>query len=65
MLLGADWLVFDGTGAGAESTDRYEYVDVRDFAHAEVLALITPDAGGERMIIKGQTFTWQEFGTRL
>ncbi len=38
---------------------------MRDFAHAEVLALITPDASGERIIIKGQTFTWQQFGTSL
>ncbi|KAL1941531.1 hypothetical protein VTO73DRAFT_6970 [Trametes versicolor] len=54
--------VFKGIVAhGGFMRDKYEYVDVRDFAHAEVLALITPDAGGERMIIKGQTFTWQEF----
>ncbi|KAI0367231.1 D-lactaldehyde dehydrogenase [Pilatotrama ljubarskyi] len=39
----------------------FEYVDVRDFAHAELLALITPQAGGERFIIRGGSFVWQDF----
>lgn len=42
---------------------RYEWVDVRDLAHAQVLVLITPDAGGERFIIRGGSYVWQQFGT--
>ncbi|KAI0635004.1 NAD-P-binding protein [Trametes polyzona] len=49
------------TGHGAWMNNGYEYVDVRDFAHAEVLALISPDVGGERIITCGQRFTWQGF----
>lgn len=41
---------------------RSEWVDVRDLAHAQVLVLITPDAGGERFIIRGGSYVWQQFG---
>ncbi|KAI0349758.1 NAD-P-binding protein [Trametes cingulata] len=59
-----DW--FDHVVKGDLSGDAlvkngYEYVDVRDFAHAELLALITPKAGDERFIIRGGSFVWQDF----
>ncbi|KAI0674147.1 NAD-P-binding protein [Trametes maxima] len=59
-----DWFnhVVKGDLSGdALTKNGYEYVDVRDFAHAELLALITPIAGGERFIIRGGSFIWQEF----
>ncbi|KAI0777495.1 NAD-P-binding protein [Trametes elegans] len=42
-------------------TGGFSWVDVRDLATAEVLALITPDAGGERFIISGGHASWREF----
>ncbi|KAH9855692.1 D-lactaldehyde dehydrogenase [Lenzites betulinus] len=41
--------------------DGYDWVDVRDVAHAEVLSLLTPNAGGERFIIRGGPYVWQKF----
>lgn len=38
------------------------YVDVRDIAHAHVLALQKPEAGGNRFIIAAGPFKWQDFG---
>ena len=37
-------------------------MDVRDLAHAHTLALKTPEAGGERFIIRGGRAVWQDFG---
>jgi len=37
------------------------YVDVRDVALAHVLALETPEAGGERFLVSRQRYDWQEF----
>ncbi|OJT14836.1 NADPH-dependent aldehyde reductase ARI1 [Trametes pubescens] len=59
-----DWA--DHVVKGDLSGDRLvkngsEWVDVRDLAHAQVLALITPDAGGERFIIRGGAYVWQQF----
>ena len=42
--------------------NRFEWVDVRDLAHAHTLALKTPEAGGERFIIRGGRAVWQDFG---
>ncbi|KAI0827009.1 D-lactaldehyde dehydrogenase [Trametes gibbosa] len=41
--------------------EGFDWVDVRDVAHAEVLSLITPAAGGERLIIRGGSYVWQKF----
>lgn len=37
-----------------------EITDVRDIAEGHVRALTTPEAGGERIVLKGATVTWQE-----
>ena len=37
------------------------YIDVRDVALAHVLALETPEAGGERIVVAKQNFTWHSF----
>jgi len=39
------------------------FVDVRDVALAHVLALETPEAGGERIIVSSQPFFWHQFST--
>ncbi|KAI0777493.1 NAD-P-binding protein [Trametes elegans] len=57
------WHKYVVQGASAEDAPvkgGYAWVDVRDFAHSEILALITPEAGGERFIISAGRFTWQE-----
>ena len=41
---------------------RDVWVDVRDLATAHVLAITTPDAGGERVIVCPGPFKWQDFG---
>ncbi|KAI0659011.1 D-lactaldehyde dehydrogenase [Cubamyces menziesii] len=51
---------------GAQSGDAltktgYEYIDVRDFARTQILSLIKPEAGGERLIVSGHPFVWQQF----
>ena len=40
-----------------------DFVDVRDVALAHVLALETPEAGGERIIVSSQPFFWHQFST--
>ncbi|KAI0827008.1 NAD-P-binding protein [Trametes gibbosa] len=55
-----DRVVKSVSGGDGWMKNGYEYVDVRDFAHSEVLALITPDARGERIIIRGGSYTWQQ-----
>ncbi|PAV17621.1 D-lactaldehyde dehydrogenase [Pyrrhoderma noxium] len=37
------------------------WVDVRDAALGHVLAIISPDAGGQRIICSGGSFIWQEW----
>ncbi|RPD63136.1 NAD(P)-binding protein [Lentinus tigrinus ALCF2SS1-7] len=37
------------------------WVDVRDLATAHVLAITTPEAGGERVIVCSGPFKWQDF----
>lgn len=37
------------------------WVDVRDAALGHVLAIISPDAGGQRIICSGGSFVWQEW----
>ncbi|RPD65274.1 NAD(P)-binding protein [Lentinus tigrinus ALCF2SS1-7] len=39
----------------------HSWIDVRDLAHALVLAITTPAAGGERFIVAGGDFRWQDF----
>ena len=45
--------------------DSNSWVDVRDTALAHVLALQKEEAGGERFIISGGRFTWQDWGKRF
>ena len=35
---------------------------MRDLARAHVLALTVPEAGEERLIIRGGSYVWQQFG---
>ena len=35
---------------------------MRDLARAHVLALTVPEAGDERLIIRGGSYVWQQFG---
>ncbi|KAH9946470.1 NAD-P-binding protein [Amylocystis lapponica] len=37
------------------------WIDVRDYANANVTVLETPEAGGERFIVSAGTFTWEEW----
>ncbi|KAJ7109565.1 D-lactaldehyde dehydrogenase [Mycena crocata] len=37
------------------------WVDVRDIAYAHVLALLKPDAGGERIIVSAGAYVWQNW----
>jgi hypothetical protein len=37
------------------------WVDVRDLARAQVLALVTASAGGERIIISAGPWVWQDW----
>ncbi|RDX46682.1 NAD(P)-binding protein [Lentinus brumalis] len=39
----------------------HAWIDVRDLAHALVLAIKTPTAGGERLIVAAGAFRWQDF----
>ena len=39
----------------------HSWIDVRDLAHAHVLAVQTPAAGGERFIVSAGDFRWQDF----
>jgi len=39
------------------------FVDVRDVALAHVLALETPEAGGERIIVSNEPYSWHQFST--
>ncbi|KAI0695557.1 NAD-P-binding protein [Cerioporus squamosus] len=39
----------------------HSWIDVRDLAHALVLAIKTPAAGGERLIAAAGDFRWQDF----
>ncbi|KAI0765139.1 NAD(P)-binding protein [Fomes fomentarius] len=39
------------------------WVDVRDIARAHVLALLKPEAGGNRFIITAGPYKWQDFAT--
>ena len=41
------------------------FIDVRDVAEAQVLALEKEAAGGERIIISAGPFIWQQWGKRL
>jgi len=41
------------------------FVDVRDAALAHVLALETPEAGGERIIVSSQRYYWHDFTDAL
>ncbi|KAI0635003.1 D-lactaldehyde dehydrogenase [Trametes polyzona] len=59
-----DWYnhVVKGDLAGDDLVrNGLDWVDVRDLAQAEVLTLTTPNAGGERLIIRGGSFVWQQF----
>lgn len=38
------------------------WIDVRDLGLAHQLALEKEAAGGERLIVSGGTFKWQDFG---
>ena len=46
----------------SSSMGRHAYLDVRDLAHAIVLAITKPQAGNQRFIISGGHFRWQDFG---
>ena len=48
--------------ADKDSEYRSAWVDVRDLATAHVLAITTPEAGGERIIISHEKFKLQDFG---
>ena len=47
--------------ADKDSEYRSAWVDVRDLATAHVLAITTPEAGGERVIISPGNFKYQDF----
>ena len=47
---------------GSYGSNSAQWVDVRDLARAHVLALTVPEAGGERLIIRGGSYVWQQFG---
>ncbi|RPD79313.1 NAD(P)-binding protein [Lentinus tigrinus ALCF2SS1-7] len=46
-----------------EALTKYgaEWVDVRDLARAHVLGLTSPEVGGQRFIIRGGPYLWQQF----
>lgn len=46
----------------ADGFTRALWVDVRDIARAHVLALLKPEAGGNRFIITAGPYKWQDFG---
>ena len=50
--------------SSADSDDlcRSCWIDVRDLAEAHVLAIKKQEAGGERIIISGGPYKWQDFG---
>ncbi|KAI9058008.1 D-lactaldehyde dehydrogenase [Trametes sanguinea] len=39
----------------------YQYIDVRDFAKTQVESLLKEEAGGQRLIVTGHEFVWQQF----
>ncbi|KAI0325808.1 NAD-P-binding protein [Cubamyces sp. BRFM 1775] len=45
----------------ALATMGASYVDVRDIAQAHVLALLKPEAAGNRFICSARSFKWQDF----
>ncbi|KAK7036575.1 hypothetical protein VNI00_011508 [Paramarasmius palmivorus] len=52
----------DVFGASPETSPGHGWVDARDVAEAHVLALESPKAGGERIILcAGSPFVWQDF----
>ncbi len=58
---------FDGRGdsrlAFADAcADRSSWIDVRDLGLAHALAVKTPEAGGERIIVSQSVFKLQDFG---
>ncbi|KAI0696054.1 NAD(P)-binding protein [Cerioporus squamosus] len=65
-LGGSQGLWYRNVAKGAAKGDAltklgFEWVDVRDLTRAHTLALVTPDAGGERFIIRGGRAVWQDF----
>lgn len=49
----------------ALASDGGAWVDVRDVAQAHVLAAKTPAAGGERFLVVGGHYYWQDIGMPL
>ncbi|CDO69082.1 hypothetical protein BN946_scf184992.g31 [Trametes cinnabarina] len=39
----------------------YQFIDVRDFARAQVESLLKEEARGQRLIVTGHEFVWQQF----
>ncbi|KAF9257405.1 NAD(P)-binding protein [Marasmius fiardii PR-910] len=63
----ADWynilMTKDAGGGSPQSLEakRFCWVDVRDVAEAHVRALIKREAGGKRIIVSAEPFSWQEW----
>ncbi|MCF1193406.1 hypothetical protein LRR18_17585, partial [Mangrovimonas sp. AS39] len=53
------WL--DSVLAATDRTSGHEWLDVRDFALAHVLAIQKEAAGGERIIVAAGTWKWQDW----
>ncbi|KAL6299273.1 NAD-P-binding protein [Sparassis latifolia] len=53
--------VFEGAKDKATLATGSSWVDVRDLADAHVLALVKAEAGGERIIISGGAYNWQDW----
>jgi len=52
--------VKEGPKDAATLGGTISYADVRDVAEAHIRSLITPEAGGERIILSAGSTTWQE-----